>query len=93
MSIPTIFYRNGFTCRLYKRKGNIVMYALTKRGRMSYEVMKVQVQKQDNDFTNRKAGEEFLPSTSQWGSQGWTFNSYKEAEQQFKALSFLTPTI
>ncbi len=91
--IPTIFRRNGFTCRLMKRKGRIVMYSLTKYGRMSYEVMKVQVPKHDNDLTGRKAGEEFLPSTSQWGSSGWTFNSYKEAEQQFKALSFLTPTI
>lgn len=88
--IPTIFHRNGYTCRLMQRKGNIVMYSLTKRGKMSYEVMKVQVQKKDNDLTGRKAGEEHLPSTSEWGWAGWTFNSLTEAERQFKAVTFLT---
>lgn len=88
MSIPTIFYRHGFCCRLMKRKGNAVLYCLTKRGRMSYEVMKVMVQKNDDPFTKRKAGEEFLPSTSQWGAYGWTFNSKLEAERQFNALCY-----
>lgn len=88
--IPDIFHRNGFTCRLMKRQGNVVMYSLTKYGRMSYEVMKVQTLKHDDDFTKRKAGTEFLPSSSQWGKLGWTFNSLKEAEQQFKAVAFLT---
>lgn len=87
MSIPTIFWRSGFTCRLMKREGQIVMYSLTKSGRMSYEVMKVQTQKLDNSFTGRKAGEEFLPSSSQWGTYGWTYNSLKDAEAHFKSLS------
>lgn len=90
--IPNIFFRHGFTYRLMKREKNVCLYSLTKYGRMSYEVMKVQALKKDSDFLKRKAGEEFLPSSSSWGSQGWSFNSLKEAERQFKAVLFLTPS-
>lgn len=91
MSIPTIFHRNGFTHRLVKREGNVAIYSLTRFGRMSYEVVKIRTFNTDQPFIKRKAGDEYLPSTSEWGTYGFTFNSLQDAERQFTALSNLNP--
>ena len=93
MAIPSIFHRHGYTHRMIKREANIALYSLTKFGRMTYEVCKVRTAASDNALTGRKAGEEYLPSTSEWGIYGWTFQTLPAAERQFKALVYLTPTI
>lgn len=87
---PEIFYRSGFTHRLMKQEGRICLYSLTKRGRMSYEVVRLQSPSKDNPLTGRKHGVLYLPSSSMWGREGWSYNDLKEAERKYSSLILLT---
>jgi thymidylate synthase (FAD) len=69
--IPNEFTRNPFTCRLIFREAGVAIYELTHKGSgkvNNYEVVIIRQHKADNDFIKVKAGDEYLPSTSEWAS-------------------------
>ena len=78
-TIPTEFHRSGYDCRLIERRKNFALYELTHRATgkvISWEVMRVQRFKRAVIIpggVSRDEGDEFLPSTEKWGSEGWTF--------------------
>lgn len=87
--IPDQFTRNPFTCRLIFREAGVAIYELTHKGSgkvNNYEVVIIRQHKADNDFIKVKAGDEYLPSTSEWGQYGWTFPTLELANYQAKKL-------
>ena len=84
--MKTEFSKFGDDFKQVKRTGNIAMFH---RGGNSYEVIKVQKHKCDmiiNGKTMALAGEEYYPSTNQFGTDGWCFSSLEKAEEKFDRL-------
>lgn len=73
--IPTEFSRNNFIHTLVERDGDYAIYVVNLKSTMTvigYEVCLVRKHKADNDFINVKEGDEYLPSTGEWGRYGWS---------------------
>lgn len=90
MALKTLFKKGGFTYQLVKRIENFAIYTQKKEGYSFgyYEVIKIQVVKNDvkTKFMDLKAGDEFYPSTNQWGSSGWTCKTLEQAERKINGL-------
>jgi hypothetical protein len=90
MTLQPLFKKNGFHYQLIKRNESYAIYLQKKEG-FSYEyfeVVKIQKVKKDveTSFMRLKAGDEFYPSSGQWGSQGWTFTTLEHAESKYNEL-------
>ena len=74
---------------LADREAGVAIYELTHKGSgkvNNYEVVIIRQHKADNDFIKVKAGDEYLPSTSEWGQYGWTFPTLELANYKAKHL-------
>lgn len=83
---------DGIERTLVKRNHKACIYSY-KDGR-HWDVMEIQFVKNDyrREFPNGvvielKQGDEFLPSTNQWGNKGWTYLSLTEAEKKFEEIT------
>jgi hypothetical protein len=85
--IPQTFTRWGYTGRILKREGDVVLAEKQdskKPERKFYEVMLVQ---KHNGFTI--AGKtfppsEYLPRDDQWGEAGWSCSTIARAQEVFQ---------
>lgn len=74
-TIPQEYSRKGFIYKLIERDGDYAIYSVNLKSTMTlvcYEACLVRKHKMDNDFLNVKEGDEYLPSTGEWGRYGWT---------------------
>lgn len=84
--IPQEYSRTGFEYKLVERDGDFAIYSVRKNFYTSYELVKVRRYKEDNDFVKVKAGDEYLPGTSEWGSYGWTLPTLAACHSKIKTL-------
>ena len=84
--------KTDFIDELIKRDGDVVLSVRRSRhsGRVvSYEVQVVRVHRRDMLMNGRLmscAGDEYLPSSSEWGQYGWSFSSLQDAERKFQQV-------
>jgi len=84
--------KTDFIDELIKRDGDVVLSVRRSRhsGRVvSYEVQVVRVHRRDMLMNGRLmscAGDEYLPSSSEWGQYGWSFGSLQDAERKFQQV-------
>ena len=68
--------QKGFSFKLVRRSVGVAVYSKTGHGGTSYETVKVRTHKKDRTLNGIKiaaAGDEYLPSSTQWGVLGWTY--------------------
>lgn len=87
--LATEFKKGDFDHKLVKREGDCAIYwrKAPHHRDAHYEVIVVQHFK-DRSFPDGRvvpAGEGY-PSSEQWGTAGWTYNSLPEAEVRFNKL-------
>lgn len=74
--------QKGWHFKLIKRTDDVALYRKTNaQGIVRYDLMVVMRYKVDRHIKERlvnRAGDEYLPSSRQWGSKGWTF--FKESD-------------
>lgn len=86
--LKTDFTSQGFKYLQLKRIGDVAIFKQSKSKRIvSFEVIIV---KRHEGYTLKDTWiepAEIYPSTSQWGSSGWTFKDIKKAEEKFDEIS------
>lgn len=85
-TIPEQYTRNGFCHQLIRRKGNVAVYKQEKDIYKAFEVVVIRTMKKDNALTGQMTGDEYLPSSSDWGLFGWTYRSEDDANRKFEEL-------
>lgn len=78
--------QKSYTFDLMMREGNTALYRKTNLGVHEWEVMLVRTRTADRHIGGKLAfrkGEEFLPSSREFGQYGWHFNSSGEALAKF----------
>ena len=75
---------DGFTLRIIRREGLTVM--AEKAPPTSYEVAILRPYKAGIVWGKQHEAGESYPSSEQWGSQGWSYNSLEAAEARFAQL-------
>lgn len=96
-TLPENFTTKGFEHRQLKRIGNIAIFERfqSKPEKCHYEVIRIQSHNGRTIAGNFIPPAEFYPSTSQWGSNGFTYTegqsgsrdkALKQAEERFSQL-------
>lgn len=91
-TIPTTIKREGFTWTLLERDGMLAIYEQRKTYTDSvpdfvrYETVIIRNHTKDNDFTGTKAGDERLPSPTEWGIYGWTYTTIEQAREKMSKI-------
>lgn len=84
------FTKKGFTYTQHKRVGMRAIYVQRRvEADAQQEWYEVIVIKSHNGYEiagNNIPASEIYPSSTQWGSLGWTFSSLQDAEKKFAAL-------
>jgi hypothetical protein len=94
-TIPTRYSKHGWRFKLVERTAKAAIYSqsrhpdLPEGGKASaYELVRIRKRK---ERTFERAGVsvkveagEYLPSTEEWGSQGWTFPTLGQARDRLK---------
>lgn len=86
MSIPEQFFIAEYKFTLMMRKGNVALYCRRsgRFGRVSYEVVYIRKEKDDNTFMRRVKGQEYLPGTSDWGKYGLSWGNLPKEKLERK---------
>ena len=87
-TIPQNYKKDGFNFELIERNGNVAIYKQSKPDYVSvnYETVIIRKRKTDNDFVGTKAGDEYLPSTSEWGMYGWSYRTLEQAREKMSKI-------
>jgi len=94
MKVPKEFTGRGDSkgCefKMVDRSGDIAIYSRTNdAGVVSYEVVVIKTSKKDWIMDGKlvaPAGKESYPTSSNWGTLGWTFMTIEKAREKFKEL-------
>ena len=97
-TLPDIFSAKGFTHRLRKREGDIAIYERFKTdpSKAHFEVVRIQSHNGRVIAGKELPASEFYPSTSQWGTHGFTYTqeqsggyneALRDAENRFDAMT------
>ena len=84
--IPETYSKGGFNYTLIERKDNVAIYEQRKNAILQYEVVIIRKRKKDNDFAGTKSGDEYLPSTCEWGKFGWTYVTIDKAREKMSKI-------
>lgn len=84
--LPTKFSEKGFTYTQIKRKGNKAIYEQNLRGSKSFEVIFINRHEKYEIAGNEIPASETYPSSSSWGTYGWTYMSLDEAIKKYNNL-------
>ena len=93
-TIQSSFTKKKFEFTLIKREENVVLFKKTQGEFIGYEVMLVNTAKRDvtmGGVVTMHAGDEFLPSDSQWGRLGWSYHNLVDAEARFNKCLGIVP--
>ncbi len=82
--LPEVYRKNSFTYTLLHRTERVALYEQAdENGPVAFEVCRVLRHDDRTIGGNELPPAEFLPSTEQWGSQGWTLPALQAAMQRF----------
>lgn len=87
--IPEVFKKDGYTKSLLSRSGDLAVYKNSKDGFVGYELMRIRVRKKDRVLSGRTIsvkGDEYLPSTNDWGSHGWSLRTLIDVDKKMAWL-------
>ncbi len=83
--------QRGYTYHLKQRNELIALYTMLKTGASDvYEVIKVRKHRRDMVIQGRVVaaeGDEYYPSSADWGLYGWSYSSLEDAEDKFRSLT------
>lgn len=79
--IDDSYVHDGYQCQLVRREGKFALFKCTKGRGCDYELLVIRTYKKDNSFTNTFAGDEYRPSTSEWGRYGWSYPTLEKAQE------------
>lgn len=83
--LPNTFSRDGYRCQVLKREGDVVLIRVF--AGEHYEVAKIQRIKAKIFPDGRTiAPREALPSSENYGSQGWSFQSLSAGEANYDSV-------
>ena len=87
-TLPKQFNKKGFTYKQIKRVGDKAIFEQSKKDQSdrTYEVVKINRHNGYELGGQKIPPGEAYPSTSQWGTAGWTYRSLQEAEAKFKKI-------
>jgi len=83
--IPETFKKDKYDHELVERHGNFAIYRKTKDEFVQFELMQVRVAKSECKIQGRvirSVGDEFLPSSEDWGYYGWTLPTIEKARER-----------
>lgn len=83
------FIKKGFKHLLLKRENDVAIYKrhpVESSKKFHYEVVVISSHNGITIEGNYIEPGELYPSTSQWGSMGWTCNSLEQAEKRFLSV-------
>jgi len=84
------FTKKGFIYKQINRVGNKAIYTQKRDDSQSvvtrYEVIVIKSHDGYEIAGNKIPAGEVYPSSTQWGTQGWTFVDLQDAENKFKKL-------
>jgi hypothetical protein len=90
-ALPIAFDFKGFHYRQITRKGSVAIYSQIWKGlknpSIAYEVVKIQEYPEREMFGRLVPAHESMPSSEQWGSQGFTFTIERQARTKFEELT------
>jgi hypothetical protein len=76
-TIPQTFQKNGYDYTLVTRRGMTAIYEQRAAGRIAaYEVHRIKIVKPATVHGKSFEGGETLPTTQEWGKNGWTFSTF-----------------
>ena len=82
-TIPDKFSKGGFEYELIKRAANVAIYKQYSQGCLiGLEVVCIRKHKKSYSRMNIIAGNEYLPSSSEWGLYGFSYMAF--TDKQFK---------
>lgn len=83
------FTSKGFTYTEITRVGNKAIYKQSKedQGSDSFEVVKIGKHNGYELNGTKIVASETYPSTTLWGTQGWTYQNLDDAKKKFKKIS------
>jgi hypothetical protein len=84
--IPSNFTLKGFQYKQQKRSGDVALYKQSKDGRDYYEVIIIQRHDGYVIAGNKFEPSEFYPRSEDWGINGFSYSTLKEAENKFQCL-------
>jgi hypothetical protein len=95
--VSTSFLYDSFQHDLVERVGNIAIYRKTKPsiGYAGYEVVQITLRRPHHLDPSKYLYDrvEHYPSSEEWGTHGWTYQTLPEARQRVAAkIAFLTQT-
>ena len=86
--LETRFKKDGFTFEQLKRLDNVAVFAKSKGGKSkSYEVVKIQSHNGFEISGVKIEPAETMPSSEQWGTNGFTFTTLQDALYKFNQLT------
>ncbi len=92
-TIPQTYTKNTWDYRLIERTAQGAIYSQSRKGGRvtDWEVVRIRTRKGRTITTPTgsyeiKAGE-YLPTTEEWGTHGWTFTSLAGARDRLNAIS------
>lgn len=89
-TLPTTFGSDGFDFQQLRREGDIALFVKHKLPFRfkSYEVVMIQKR---NAYTwpdgQTTPAHEAMSSSRDWGTYGWTYQTFEDAESRFKKLA------
>ena len=88
IKIEKTFKKYGDSMTLLDRKGDIALFHRSSkvRGIDQWEVVFIKTHNSTEIHGKRYEARESMPSSSQWGSQGWTFTKKDNAVTRFNSL-------
>lgn len=88
ITLETSFSYDGFVLTQVKREGKVALFEKTKATHKSpsYEVVVVQVSKAREVFGRAIAEHEIMPSSEEWGTNGWSYSDLDSALKRFDKL-------
>ena len=75
-----------FVHTLIERNGNVAIYEQRKNDILYYETVIIRKRTADNDFVGTKDGDEYLPSSSEWGMYGWSYRDLEQAREKMSKI-------
>lgn len=86
--LPKKITKKGFNYTQLKREGMKAIYKQTKDGQedVSFEAIKIGSHNGYELGGQKIPAGEAYPSTSQWGTAGWTYKTLEEAERKYKKI-------
>tara|TARA_B110001469_G_C9585027_1_gene290198 strand:- start:840 stop:1187 length:348 start_codon:yes stop_codon:yes gene_type:complete len=90
-TLSEVIVRDGYRSVQLHRVGRIAIYRRQsiKAASVHFEVVKILVEHKTRELPSgsiRKAGDESYPSSSTWGTHGWTFQSLERAQDKFTQI-------